>query len=196
MVSEIEIVGLVLGILGLGFAAYQIYLEFDRRKKERREKGVAGGGGGLSSAGVSRHLPEAAPLPPRETHLRQRVPASYREWSSHDVLPGPAGSAALATTLKPGERLQGEIVSLDGRRFHLHVFDEENYGLWRDKEPFDQLHGAAGVERRTFEVQAPAEGEIVTALHFEAGARGARVRLKVEPPLRVRVRRKEKGPGL
>lgn len=102
----------------------------------------------------------------------------------------------MATTLKAGERLQGEIVSLDGRRFHLHVLDEENYGLWRDKESFDQLHGAAGVDRRRFEVQAPAEGEIVVALHFGSGARGARVRLKAEPQLRVKVQRKNAGSGL
>ena len=196
MVSDFEIIGLVLGILGLGFAGYQIYLEFDRRKKERREKESTRAGIAPPSPIPSRHPPEAAPLPPREIHLRQRVPASYREWSSHEVAPGPAGSAALATVLKTGERLQGEIVSLDGRRFHLHVLDEENYGLWRDKESFDQLHGAAGVDRRKFEVQAPGEGEIVVALHFEGGARGARVRLKVEPTLRVKVHRKNADPGL
>jgi hypothetical protein len=194
--SEVEIAGLVLGVLGLAFALYQIHLELQRRKRERL-LGAGRPGAAPPLSKPSEHGPEAAPLPSREIPLRRRIETPYGKWDSQEIASGPAATAAVATALRKDDILRGEVRSLDSGKLHIHVLDEENYGLWRDREPFKQLHHSRDVAKAAFRVRAEADGELVVALHFSSeGGKGALVRLWAERATTVTVRHKGSGAGL
>ena len=193
MVSEIEAIGIVLGILGLGLAFYQIYLQFKDGGKKARD---AKAGDPRAATAVPAEAAGARHVDPVDAAAIAE-PTPYEDWFARVLATGPDGCAAVCFRLEQGDELRGEVTGLKGERFDGFVVDRANLVRCLEGESFDQYQGSERVARFAVSFRAPARGEWVLAMRLPNRLQGEfRVKLRAKKASKVRVARKDKTSSL